>query len=144
MDLKPILQSITGLLRVSKVKSAHVDLLTLQVAVHVPVCLEVGLVIVHNGTVLFLSRFTKYDVHGLNDVVLHAHGVSDGRIDAGHGLTSLVDTSLVLFLQFLDDPPLQFIDDLVELIVVFLHLGLLLLEHLQGLVDVLSKHLLLL
>ena len=96
---------------------------------------EVVLVVVHDGSILLFIGLVQDDVHGFDDIVLHSLGVAHGTIQLIHCLASLPNTSLVLFLELLDDPALEFVDDFIELTVVFLYFCLLFLQSLMGAID---------
>ena len=86
--------------------------------------LKVAHVVVHDGPVLFLFGFLENDGHRFDDIIFHPFGVVNGVLYFINGGTSLTNTSLVLFFEFLNNSPLKLVNNFVELAKVLFNFSL--------------------
>ena len=127
LHLKTLLKSLACSFRISEIKSSHLDGLSGSFGSQCAVISKIGLIVIHDGSKLFLSGFVEDDVHGLQYILFHAFGVGYCGIDFACILVATFSCGFVLIFELFEHAAFVFIDDLVEMTVVFFHFCLLLL-----------------
>lgn len=132
LHLKTLFKSLASSFRISEIKSPHLDGLSGSFGRQCTVISKIGLIVVHDGSKLFLPGFVEDDGHGLQYVLFHAFGVGNCGIDFACILVATFCCGFVLVFELFEHAAFVFIDDFVEMTVIFFHFCLLFLQRLHG------------